>query len=74
MVVGGLVIALVAFSFARGAPIFAIPIVLVAALAPGATDLRRRTRQAKQARRFRVEAAASGSESTRRDRRTLVSE
>jgi anti-sigma factor RsiW len=74
MVLGGLVLALIAFAFAWGAPILALPIAFVAAIVLGAADFRRRRRQAKQMHHYRDEAKTSGVEFTERDQRTLVSE
>jgi anti-sigma factor RsiW len=74
MVLGGVILALIAFAFAWGAPILALPIAFVAVLVIGAADFRRRRRQAKQMHHLRDEAKTGGVEFTERDQRTLVSE
>jgi len=74
LVVAAFVLGLIAFSFALGAPVFAVPLVIVGALAIGLADLRRRRKQLKQMHEFREEAKAESVEFTQRDKETLVSE
>ena len=74
LVVAAFVLGLIAFSFAVGAPVFAVPIAIVGILAFGITDMRRRREQAEQMHRFREEAKADSVEFTERDKETLVSE
>lgn len=74
VVIGAFILALVAFGFAWGAPILAVPIVVLGIAALGALDLRRRRKQAKQMHEFRQEAEAQQVDFTERDKRTLVSE
>ena len=74
VVIAAFVVALMAFGVAWGAPIIAVPIVLVGALAFGVFDLRRRRSQARQMREFRDEAKAEKVDFTDRDQETLVSE
>ena len=72
VVIAAFVVGLIAFSFVIGAPIFAVPVVIVAAVAIGLTDLRRRRQQAKTLQEHREEAQAEGMEFTARDKRTLA--
>jgi hypothetical protein len=74
MILGALVIALLIFSFAWGAPIFAVPIVIVGALALGLADFQRRRARGKDLSTLREEAKASKVDFTERDRRTMLSE
>ena len=74
MVMGALWLVLIAFCFVIGAPILAVPIFLVGAVAIGALDFARRRKQAKQMHRLRDEAKADSVEFTDRDQETLVSE
>jgi len=74
LIVAAFVLALIAFAFAWGAPIFAVPIVIVGAIALGATDFRRRRQQVRQMHEFREEAKSESVEFTPRDKETLVSE
>ncbi len=55
-----------------GAPILALPIVLVALLAIGVGQLNRRTHEARSLEEFRRQAAAEKVEFTERDRETTV--
>ena len=63
-----------AFSFAWGAPILAVPIVVLGAGVLGLVDMRRRRQQVRQMHDFREEAKAESVEFTTRDKETLVSE
>jgi hypothetical protein len=74
LIVAALVLGLFAFSFAIGAPIFAVPIAIAGILALGGFDVRRRRRQAREMHRFREQGKAESVEFTRRDKETLVSE
>jgi hypothetical protein len=74
LVVAAFVLGLIAFSFALGAPILAVPIAIIGIVVLGGADVRRRRRQVKQMRSLREEAKAESVEFTRRDRETLVSE
>jgi predicted membrane protein len=74
LIVGGFVLGLIAFSFVIGAPIFAVPLVLVGVGVIAAVDFQRRRKQAKQLGGFREEAKAEQVEFTERDKQTLVSE
>jgi hypothetical protein len=74
LVVAAIVLALIAFSFALGAPIFAVPIVLVGAVVLGTADFRRRRQQVRQMHEFREEAKSESVEFAPRDKETLVSE
>jgi hypothetical protein len=74
LVTSAFVLGLIAFSFAVGAPIFAVPIVLVGIVAIGVIDFRRRREQAREMHDFRDQAKAESVEFTRRDKETLVSE
>lgn len=55
-----------------GAPVFAIPIVLVALLALGGGQMRRRVRDAQSVEEMRRQAKAEKVEFTERDRQTTV--
>jgi hypothetical protein len=74
LVVAALVLGLIAFSFAWGAPIFAVPVVLFGAVALGLADVRRRRQQIRQMHDFRDNAKAESVDFTARDKETLVSE
>jgi hypothetical protein len=74
LVVAAFVLALIASSFAWGAPIFAVPIVIIGVALLGAADFRRRRRQVRQMHEFREEAKSQSVEFTPRDRETLASE
>jgi hypothetical protein len=74
LVVAAFVLGLIAFSFALGAPILAVPIAIVGVAVIGGVDYRRRRKQVKQMDHFRDEAKAESVEFTRRDRETLVSD
>jgi UDP-N-acetylmuramyl pentapeptide phosphotransferase/UDP-N-acetylglucosamine-1-phosphate transferase len=74
LIVAAFVLGLIAFSFAFGAPVLAVPIAIVGVALIGAIDLRRRRRQARELHGFREEAKAESVEFTPRDRETLVSE
>jgi hypothetical protein len=74
LVVAAFVLGLIAFSFAIGAPVFAVPIVLVGIAAFGAIDFGRRRKQVRQMHEFRQEAKAESVEFTPRDKETLASE
>ena len=74
LVVAAIVLALIAVSFALGALIFAVPIVLVGAVVLGTADFRRRREQARQMHEFREEGKSQSVEFTPRDKETLVSE
>jgi hypothetical protein len=74
LVVAALVLGLIAFSFAWGAPVIGIPIVILGAAALGIADMRRRRQQIKQMHDFRDNAKAESVEFTARDKETLVSE
>lgn len=74
LVVAAFILALIAFSFAWGAPIFAVPIVIIGAIVLGAADFRRRRRQVRRMHEFREEAKSQSVEFTPRDKETLASE
>jgi uncharacterized membrane protein len=74
LIVAAFILALIAFSFAWGAPIFAVPIVIAGAAVLGVVDFRRRRQQIRQMHDFREEAKAQSVEFTARDKETLVSE
>ena len=74
LVVAAFILGLIAFSFAWGAPIFAVPIAIIGAIVLGATDFRRRRRQVRQMHEFREEAKSESVEFTPRDKETLASE
>jgi hypothetical protein len=74
LIVAAFVLGLIAFSFAIGAPVFAVPIVIVGVVAFGAFDMSRRRKQAQQMHDFREKAKAESVEFTPRDKETLVSE
>lgn len=74
LVVAAFVLGLIAFSFAIGAPVFAVPLVILGILAIGASDLRRRRKQVRQMHEYREGAKAESVEFTPRDKETLVSE
>ncbi|HKF79639.1 MAG TPA: hypothetical protein VKB17_02310 [Thermoleophilaceae bacterium] len=74
LIVAAFVLGLIAFSFAIGAPVFAVPIAIVAAVAIGAFDMSRRRKQTKQMHDLREKAKAESVEFTPRDKETLVSE
>jgi predicted membrane protein len=74
LIVAAFILALIAFSFALGAPIFAVPIAIAGALLLGAADFQRRRKQTRQMHEFRDEAKADKVEFTERDQRTLSSE
>jgi Na+/H+ antiporter NhaD/arsenite permease-like protein len=69
---GAFVLGLVAFAFVVGAPIFAVPIVLVALAILGLLELRARAKRARSMEEFRDEAAAEKVEFTARDKETLA--
>jgi len=74
LVVAAFILALIAFSFAWGAPIFAVPIVIIGAIVLGAADFRRRRRQVRRMHEVREEAKSQSVEFTPRDKETLASE
>ncbi len=74
LIVAAFILALIAFSFAWGAPILAVPIVLAGAAVLGIVDFRRRRQQIRQMHDFREGAKAESVEFTPRDKETLVSE
>jgi hypothetical protein len=74
LVVAALVLGLIAFSFAWGAPVFGVPIVILGAAALGIADLRRRRQQVRQMHDHREQAKTKGVEFTARDKETLASE
>ena len=74
LIVSAFVLGLIAFAFAIGAPIFAVPIAIIGIVAIGASDIRRRRTQARQMGQFREEAKAENVEFTERDKETLVSD
>ena len=74
LVVAAFVLGLIAFSFAWGAPVLAVPVVLLGAAALGIADVRRRRQQIRQMHDFRESAKAESVEFTPRDKETLVSE
>ncbi|HEY1358717.1 MAG TPA: hypothetical protein VGF21_10465 [Thermoleophilaceae bacterium] len=74
LIVAAFILALIAFSFAWGAPIFAIPIVIVGAMVLGGADFRRRRKQVRQMHDFREDAKSESVDFTPRDKETLVSE
>lgn len=55
-----------------GAPIFALPILVVALAAIGVSQMRRRAQRLRDAEELRNEAAAEKVEFTERDRQTLA--
>ena len=65
---------LIVLGITLGAPIVAIPLVLVGLAVFALTDVRRRRRQAREMASFREEAKAEDVEFTARDKETLVSE
>ncbi|MFL5868789.1 MAG: hypothetical protein ACJ766_16930 [Thermoleophilaceae bacterium] len=74
LIVSAFVLGLIAFSFAWGLPVLAVPIALIGIAVIGAFDMRRRRQQVKQLHEFREEAKAESVEFTRRDEETLVSD
>jgi hypothetical protein len=74
LVVAAFVLGLIALSFAWGAPVFAVPIVIAGAAVLGFSDMRRRRRQVKQMHDFRQQAKAETVDFTERDKETLVSD
>jgi UDP-N-acetylmuramyl pentapeptide phosphotransferase/UDP-N-acetylglucosamine-1-phosphate transferase len=74
LIASALVLGLIAFSFAFGAPILAVPIAIVGVALIGVLDMRRRRRQANEMHHFREQAKAESVEFTPRDKETLVSE
>jgi phage-related minor tail protein len=74
LILGAFILGLIAFAFAVGAPIFAVPIVLAGIAVIGAVDFNRRRKQARQMHDFRDQAKAESVEFTARDEETLVSE
>jgi uncharacterized membrane protein len=74
LVVAAFVLALIAFSFAWGAPVLAIPVVIAGAAVLGLADMRRRRQQVRQMNDFRESAKTESVEFTARDKETLVSE
>jgi len=74
LIVSAFVLGLIAFSFAWGLPVFAVPIALIGIAVIGAFDMRRRRQQVKQLHEFREEAKAESVEFTPRDEETLVSD
>ena len=71
-VIAAFVVALLVFAIAWGAPILAIPIVLIVAVVGGLIELRRRQVQTKDMHDHRERAKAESVEFTRRDRETLT--
>ena len=74
LVIAAVVLSLLVFGLVIGAPIFAVPIVLVGAGALGVIDLRRRKRQTAELQSFREGAKTEKVDFTPRDKETLVSE
>ena len=74
LIVAAFTLGLIAFSFAMGAPVFAVPVAIAAIVGFGLFDVRRRRRQAREMHRLRDQAKAESVEFTSRDRETLVSE
>jgi uncharacterized membrane protein len=74
LVVAALALGLVAFSFAWGAPVLAVPVVILGAAVLGIADLRRRRQQIRQMQDHRESAKPQSVEFTTRDKETLVSE
>jgi hypothetical protein len=74
LIVAAFVLGLIAFSFALGAPIFAVPIAIAGVVAIGAADMSRRRKQTQQMHDFREQAKAESIEFTDRDQETLVSD
>jgi hypothetical protein len=74
LTVGAFALGLIAFSFAVGAPIFAVPVVILGVAIIGAVDFQRRRKQARDMHDFREQAKAESVEFTERDEETLVSE
>jgi hypothetical protein len=74
LVVAAFVLGLIAFAFALGAPIFAVPIAIAGIVALGAADMSRRRKQTRQMHDFRERAKAESIEFTERDEETLVSD
>jgi hypothetical protein len=74
LIVAAFVLGLIAFSFAFGAPVLAVPIAIVGVAAIGAFDLRRRRKQTRQMHEFRERAKAESVDFTPRDEETLVAE
>jgi hypothetical protein len=65
---------LIALGVTLGAPIIAIPIVVVGVAALGFIDFTRRRRKVQQVHNFREQAKSEKVEFTARDKETLVSE
>jgi UDP-N-acetylmuramyl pentapeptide phosphotransferase/UDP-N-acetylglucosamine-1-phosphate transferase len=74
LIVAAFVLGLIAFSFAFGAPVLAVPIAIVGVAVIGASDMRRRRKQSRQMHDFRERAKAESVDFTPRDEETLVSE
>jgi hypothetical protein len=74
LVGAAILLSLVMFGLVIGAPIFAIPIVLVGAAVLGIADFRRRRNQTQEVQAFREGAKAESVDFTPRDKETLVSE
>jgi Flp pilus assembly protein TadB len=74
LTVGGLVLMLIALAVTLGAPILAIPIVVVGVAVLAYVDFTRRRRQVREMQTFREQAKTEKVEFTPRDKETLVSE
>ena len=73
LVIAAVIIALVlGTSLVLGAPVFALPIVLVIVVVLGALEMRRRSGEARSMESFRDEAKAESIEFTARDKQTTV--
>ena len=63
---------LIGSALVPGAPIFALPIVLVLVLVLGGAEMRRRSSEARSMEGFRAEADSEPVEFTARDKQTLA--
>jgi hypothetical protein len=74
LIVAAVVLSFIAFGLVIGAPIFAVPIVVVGVAALGFADFKRRRNETQRLHSFREKAKSEKVEFTHRDKETLVSE